>query len=543
MIRKLIKGLVQGTVEAGGKLTTKRGKKHGKTQAASPFGQRVEIPVSEHGIDLSLLDKHAIDVVTTLQQAGYEAYVVGGAVRDLLLGLRPKDFDVATDATPEQVKKLFRKAFIIGKRFRIVHVVFGGQSRGRSRGGKRQGKPVRKKSKQPNVVIEVSTFRAFLDHSQAQQVAGNERTSRRDLAGVDHAVDATGRVLRDNVWGPQCEDATRRDLTINAMYYDPSSEIVVDYHGGYQDMQAKRLHMIGDAATRYREDPVRIMRAVRFMAKLRQAGFTMEQGTAEPIDETLSLLAKVPQSRLFDESLKLFLTGHALDSVAVIRELDVAHGLYSIAQLVVERADEPLVQAALQDTDARVAQDKSVVPYFLLASVLWKDVQAGWKLRQEQGENVVPALSDAINEVFDNAIGDVSGRGRLAADMREVWMMQPRFERRRGKAPHKMVGNPRFRAALDFLRLRELEESEKLAGLYDWWSAFYYADEEQREAMLNETAAANPEQKPKKRRRRRKRKPNAASNQDGTAEGVLSGVQTDDVKIANGSKSAENSRD
>ena len=204
------------------------------------------------------------NVVTTLQEAGFEAYVVGGAVRDLLLGLRPKDFDVATNATPEQVKSLFRRAFIIGRRFRIVHVVYG---RGRE-----------------HEVIEVSTFRAYMDNAAAEQVAGNERTSKGELAGMKHAVDASGRVLRDNVWGPQEEDAARRDFTVNAMYYDPASQIVVDYHDGIKDAKKLTLRMIGDPITRYREDPVRIIRAMRFSAKLAALGFKLEPKTAAPLD-------------------------------------------------------------------------------------------------------------------------------------------------------------------------------------------------------------------------------------------------------------------
>jgi poly(A) polymerase len=226
------------------------------SHAATDFGKRVEIPASVHGIDPSLVDDRALSVVRTLQDAGYEAYVVGGAVRDLLLGLRPKDFDVATDATPEEVKALFRRAFIIGRRFRIVHVVYG---RGRE-----------------HEVIEVSTFRAHLDNRAAEQVKGNERTSKSELAGMKHAVDSSGRVLRDNVWGPQDEDATRRDFTVNAMYYDPESQYLVDYHGGMQDSNKKVLRMIGDPVARYREDPVRIIRAVRFAAKLSQLGFKLE---------------------------------------------------------------------------------------------------------------------------------------------------------------------------------------------------------------------------------------------------------------------------
>src|SRR6187549_1744247 len=237
------------------------------------FGKRKEVGPEEHGIDPALVDERALNVVHTLKEAGHEAYIVGGAVRDLLLGLRPKDFDVATNATPEQVKSLFRRAFIIGRRFRIVHVVYG---RGRE-----------------HEVIEVSTFRAYLEAGAAEAVTGNERTSKSELAGMKHAVDASGRVLRDNVWGPQEEDAARRDFTINAMYYDPERRIVVDYHGGITDAKKRVLRMIGDPATRYREDPVRIIRAVRFSAKLAALGFKLDPKTAAPLIASQSLLADV----------------------------------------------------------------------------------------------------------------------------------------------------------------------------------------------------------------------------------------------------------
>src|SRR5688572_27424100 len=222
------------------------------------LGKRMEFPAAEHGIDLTLVDERAVRVVRTLQEAGHQAYVVGGAVRDLLVGRRPKDFDVATNATPEQVKALFRRAFIIGRRFRLVHVVFG---RGRE-----------------HEVIEVSTFRGYRDASEADLVDGNERTSRADLVGKTHVVDAAGRVLRDNVWGPQIEDAARRDFTVNAMYYDPTTQILVDYHGGLKDAKKRVLRMIGDPETRYREDPVRIIRVMRFAAKL---GFEIDPKTEE----------------------------------------------------------------------------------------------------------------------------------------------------------------------------------------------------------------------------------------------------------------------
>ena len=441
-----------------------------QTSGKPSLGKRVDVPVKTHGIDPTLVDDRAANVVRTLQDAGFVAYIVGGAVRDLLLGLRPKDFDVATDATPEQVKSLFRRAFIIGRRFRIVHVVYG---RGRE-----------------HEVIEVSTFRAYLDNAAAEQVAGNEKTSKSELAGMKHAVDSTGRVLRDNVWGPQEEDAVRRDFTINAMYYDPQTQVLVDYHGGIKDAKNKTLKMIGDAGVRYREDPVRIIRAVRFAAKLAPLGFKVDSKTAAPLRKCLPLLADVPQSRLFDEMLKLLQTGHALASIAQLRKLGLERGIYPLLDLVVERADHAFVTTALQDTDRRVGEGKQVAPSFLLACVLWADVRDGWAARQAQGQHPHPALQDAIDDVFNARIGDVSGRGKLAADMREIWMMQPRFEKRVGSAPFGLVQQERFRAAFDFMRLRaDIGEVDEV--LADWWQEFSTGDDAIREDLVDQVRKEN----------------------------------------------------
>ncbi|MGE4241111.1 polynucleotide adenylyltransferase PcnB [Ramlibacter sp.] len=426
------------------------------------FGKRQEVGPDEHGIDPSLVDERALNVVHTLKEAGFEAYIVGGAVRDLLLGLRPKDFDVATNATPEEVKSRFRRAFIIGRRFRIVHVVYG---RGRE-----------------HEVIEVSTFRAYLDSAQAEAVSGNERTSKSELAGMTHAVDASGRVLRDNVWGPQEEDAARRDFTINGLYYDPERRIVVDYHGGIKDAKKRVIRMIGDPAARFREDPVRIVRAVRFVAKLAALGFKLEPKTAAPLRSSLKLLADVPQSRLFDEMLKLLQTGHAIASIEQLRALDL-HGIYPLLDVVVERADEPLIKAALLDTDRRCGEGKPVAPSFLLACVLWPDVREGWARRLADKQHPFPALQDAIDNVFDARIGDVSGRGKLGADMREIWMMQPRFEKRTGNTPFSLVEQPRFRAAFDFMRLRA-DAGEVDVVLADWWQEFSIASDAVREDLV-----------------------------------------------------------
>jgi poly(A) polymerase len=481
---------------------------------AVPLGKRAEIAAAEHGIDPKLVDERAERVVRTLQEAGHQAFIVGGAVRDLLVGRRPKDFDVATDATPEQVKALFRRAFIIGRRFRIVHVVHG---RGRD-----------------HEVIEVSTFRAYLDAEQADQVAGNEKTSKSELAGKTHVVDASGRVLRDNVWGPQIEDAARRDFTINALYYDPVTQIVVDYHQGLKDLKKQTLRMIGDPATRYREDPVRLLRVVRFAAKL---AFTIEPATKKPMAEAAQLLNNIPQSRLFDEMIKLLQTGHALASVAELRKQGLTQLFPLLAPLMAEPKEPKsqqlqFIESALTDTDTRVAENRSVVPSYMLACLMWHDVRERWQAAIRQGAHAVPALQESIDAVFDARIGDISGRGKLGADMREIWLMQPRFERRTGTSPFSLIDQPRYRAAYDFLRLRA-DCGEIDAELADWWEDFALGSNEEREALIEaarEAQRAQPRRVaaaprppmpatpapegeisvPARKRRRRRRKPAGA---------------------------------
>jgi poly(A) polymerase len=496
------------------------------------LGKRVEIPAAEHGIDPALVDERAARVVRTLQEGGHQAFVVGGAVRDLLVGRRPKDFDVATDATPEQVKALFRRAFIIGRRFRIVHVVHG---RGRD-----------------HEVIEVSTFRAYRDAEQAEQVDGNEKTSKSDLVGKSHVVDASGRVLRDNVWGPQVEDAARRDFTVNAMYYDPVTQVLVDYHHGLRDLKKQTLRMIGDPVTRYREDPVRVLRAVRFAAKL---GFDIEPATRKPIAEASKLLENIPQSRLFDEMIKLLQTGHALASVAELRKQGLASLFPLLAPMMGaspgdKSAQVRFIESALADTDVRVAEGRSVVPSFMLACLMWHEVRERWQSAMARGAHAVPALQEAIDAVFDSRIGDISGRGKLGADMREIWLMQPRFERRAGSTPFSLVEQPRYRAAYDFLRLRA-DCGEIDAELADWWEDFALGSNDEREALVEAareaqrgqprraaaprapaaTTAADDEQPtvpdelreggaPAKKRRRRRRKPAGAAGGTPAPEGL-----------------------
>jgi len=443
-----------------------------------PQGQRVEFGVDQHKIDPKLVAEPAVRVVKTLQEAGYEAYIVGGAVRDLLVGLRPKDFDVATNATPEQVKAQFRRAFIVGRRFRLVHVIYG---RNREQDQ-----------------IEVSTFRAYMDNAvETAAVEGNEKTSRRELDGKSHAVDASGRVLRDNVWGPQIEDAARRDFTVNAMYYDPSTQIVVDYHGGMADSKARLLRMIGDPETRYREDPVRIIRVLRFAAKM---GYRIEAKTEAPIRKMKSLLANVPASRLFDEMIKLLQTGHSLASLEVLKKYGLDRKTFPILDAHFEGiannpAREAFVNRALADTDRRVNEGKPVAPSFLMACVFWHEVSARWQALRDQGEPQMQALQAAVDATFDARIGDISGRGKLAADMREIWQMQPRFDKRTGSSPAAMLEQPRFRAAFDFMRLRA-DAGEVDGELVTWWEDYSLGNEERRHELM-ESARKLAQSKPR----------------------------------------------
>jgi poly(A) polymerase len=456
MIKKLI-----------GRLLGKKASTDAPSKAVSgiPRGKRVEVAAADHGIDPTLLDERAVKVVATLKEAGFEAYIVGGAVRDLLVNRRPKDFDVATSATPEEVKALFRRAFIIGRRFRIVHVIHG---RGRD-----------------HEVIEVSTFRAYLEAADADQVQGSEKTSKSELAGKSHVIDASGRVLRDNVWGPQVEDAARRDFTVNAMYYDPVTQVVVDYHGGLADIRKKVLRLIGDPPTRYREDPVRILRAMRFAAKL---GFAIEAKSLAPIAASAALLENVPPSRMFDEMVKLMQTGHAMDSVATLQKHQLTHVFPMLDAVFGPKAtlsdnQRKFIELALKDTDTRVAEDRAVAPSFMLACLLWHEVAGRWANARRSGGHPFPALADAIDTVFDARIGDISGRGKLATDMREIWMMQPRFERRVGSAPHGLVDQPRYRAGYDFLRLRS-DVGDAEVELADWWEDFALGSNDEREALI-----------------------------------------------------------
>src|SRR3954451_8641435 len=415
------------------------------------------VPRAKHGLSRDALSPAASKVCTVLREGGFSAYVVGGAVRDLLLGIEPKDFDVATDARPEQVKPLFRRALIIGRRFRLVHVMMGSDT------------------------VEVSTFRAA-DPDTAEK-------------------DEHGRVLRDNVFGTQAEDARRRDFTVNALYFDPASEEVVDFHGGLADLKKRVLRVIGDPETRYREDPVRMLRGVRLGAKL---GLTLEPATREPIRRLAPLMERVPPARLFDEMLKLLLSGHASACLRQLREVGLHKGLLPLLDVILEPPlGERFVTLALAQTDERVLAERPVSPAFLFAALLWHEVLAAWKARQARGERSIMALENAMDEVLDTQCAKLAITRKLTATMREVWTMQPRLELRSGQRPYRMVESPRYRMAYDFLAVRAAS-GEVPAELEAWWRAFHSADAETRKAMLL------PDTGPRRRRRRRRKKHPAA---------------------------------
>jgi poly(A) polymerase len=404
-------------------------------------GEPAIIAVAQHGLQREDISRGCRRTVETLQENGYPTFIVGGAVRDLLAGLTPKDFDVATSATPEQVRNCFRRSRIIGRRFQIVHVNMGAET------------------------IEVTTFRG---HHGEQ--GGNKAQT-----------DDQGRVLRDNVFGSQAEDAARRDFTVNALYYDPTSETIVDYHHGVADLQQKTLRMIGDPRTRYREDPVRMLRAVRLAAKL---GLSIDPEARRPIREMGSLIENVPPSRLFDEMLKLLTSGHAVRCVTRLREEGLHHGLLPLLDVILDQAlGERFVMLALEATDRRVREGKPISPGFLFATLLWHEVLSKWEALKAGGEPATGAFFMAMDEVLDVQAEKLAITRRIAGDIKDIWALQPRFEQRSGKRPYGVLQQPRFKAGYDFLLLR-VESGEVDAEVGEWWTEFLHASDEARAALL-----------------------------------------------------------
>lgn len=420
---------------------------------------------SEHTVSRSNISESALKVLYRLKDAGYQSCLVGGGVRDLLLGREPKDFDVGTNAHPEEVRELFRNSRLIGRRFRLAHVRYGRE------------------------VIEVATFRSRHDNT-----TGDSR---------DAELNDEGRILRDNVYGSIEDDVFRRDFTINALYYDIDGFSVIDYVGGLQDLQAGVLRLIGDPEQRYREDPVRMLRAVRFAAKL---GFRIHPDSEAPLADLGHLLNDVPAARLFEEVLKLFQGGCALTTFELLRHYDLFRYLFPMTEeaLTHEENDFPLmlVSKALANTDQRLAEGKPVTPAFLYAALLWEPMRQRADVLKKEGARPVEAIQIAGNQITAEQVRITSLPKRFSFPMREIWLLQPKLERRRGKAPYRMLEHPRFRAAYDFLLLRS-ECGEASPELADWWTNFQELNAEQREQLTRQAAS----KKSPRRRRNRKRKP------------------------------------
>ena len=427
------------------------------------------IPRDNHPVSRKDISSPALKVLYRLNNSNYQAYLVGGGVRDLLLGLHPKDFDIATDAHPEEVNNLFKNSRLIGRRFKLVHVLFGRE------------------------VIEVATFRG---HHEAPALSANQSTS------SEH-----GMLLRDNVYGTMEEDALRRDFTVNALYYCVKDFTIYDYAGGLEDIKKRELRLIGDPEKRYREDPVRMLRAVRFSAKL---DFTIAPETEAPIFELASLLTNIPAARLFDEVLKLMLSGNALNTFQKLRHYNLFGQLFPASEYALKQGPErylKLIEQALVNTDERIKQGKPVTPAFLYAALLWPALEDQWGKNKDNNTPPFPALQQASQKVITRQCKSTSIPKRFSFNMKEIWEMQLRLPRRSGNKAQLLAEHPRFRAAYDFLLLRE-QSGENLDGLGQWWTDYQKSDEHSQRNMTK----INKEHGPRPRRRKKRHSGNSQNS-------------------------------
>jgi len=387
-------------------------------------------------IDINLISVHAIKTIQVLEENGFEAYLVGGAVRDLLFGIKPKDFDVVTNATPDQIHHLFRRSRMIGRRFKLVHVIYGRE------------------------IIEVSTYR-----SQQKEI-----------------LQADGSIVKDdNHYGTIEEDAVRRDFTINAMFYSPSNHKLVDFHDGLDDLNRGIIRIIGNAEQRYQEDPIRILRAFRVCAKLNMA---LNETSRAPIKKLVPLLHDIPHSRLFDEVIKFFLTGHALNSYRVMQDENIYSQFFLSPESELKDIDL-FISNGLKNTDLRINQDKSCNPSFLFSFLLWHQVNVLWDRYKLELKHSIAGLNQAIDEVIEKQIKLFPIHKRFTITMKEIWRLQPRFENQSPKKIYRLLLHPRFRAAYDFMLLRcESNQLDKNIGI--WWTSFIDADHHEKSLMVKQ---------------------------------------------------------
>lgn len=436
----------------------------------------------KHGISRSQIDKSALDVLYGLKRAGYEAYLVGGAVRDLLLGLEPKDFDVVTNASPDQIEAVFkRQCTLIGRRFRLAHVRFGRN------------------------IIEVATFRGA-GEATTSAVAPKKRFGRRPNEPL-RQVDETGRLLRDNIYGNMDEDVWRRDFTVNSLYYNIRDFSIVDYAQALKDIELGQMRLIGDPEERYREDPVRMIRAVRFAAKL---GFNIESATEKPLYELGSLLHDVSNARLFEEVLKLFHSGVGVQVFEKLRHYGLFEYLFPLTHKSLSYEEDyfpkMLVIESLKSTDSRIQDGKSVNPAFLFAAMLWEPMRDLMDRYQDKGESLQDALHHAANDVLNAQIKSTAIPKRFTTQMREIWLLQFRLPSRHGDRAQRLTEHPRFRAAYDFLGVRVAAGETELAELFDWWTLYQEKNPIEQVAFVNDIEAPSRPKKTQKRNRNPYRK-------------------------------------
>ncbi|MDE3272182.1 polynucleotide adenylyltransferase PcnB [Pseudoalteromonas sp. G4] len=437
-------------------------------QSAASFSKPLVVTREHHVVSRKQLSPNALKVLYRLKDAGYDAYLVGGCIRDILLGLEPKDFDVVTNATPEQIKKQFRNCRLIGRRFRLAHIMFGRE------------------------IIEVATMRGH--HSDEQEEKNKSQASEQ------------GQLLRDNVYGTIDEDAERRDFSINALYYSINDFSIHDFAGGMEAIKNRRIELIGDPETRYREDPVRMLRAVRFATKL---DMTIAPATEKPIFQLASLLGNIPAARLFEEMLKLFLNGKAEANFNLLRHYGLFSYLFpALDKLLNKKPDGPeiaLIKQVLSNTDKRINAGKKVTPAYLIAAFLWYPLQAQTKRITAQGETPFNAFNIAMNQILSESTKAIAVPKRFTIGAREIWQLQHRFDKRGGQRAFRLTQQPRFRAAKDFFCLRAQYEPE-LTELAAWWDNYTEQDAGNQKRMVGEL---NKGGKNSSFRRRRPRKPKA----------------------------------
>ena len=438
------------------------------------------IPRDQHTISRRDISDNALKVLHRLNKSGFEAYLVGGGVRDLLLGKKPKDFDITTNATPEQMRKLFRNCRLVGRRFRLAHVMFGPE------------------------VIEVATFRGHHE----QENPADRNTSQQGQNGM---------LIRDNTFGSIEDDAQRRDLTINSLYYSAADFTVRDYVNGLSDLQQGIIRLIGHPETRYREDPVRMLRVIRFSAKL---GMQIAPETAEPIPELAGLLKNIPPARLFEETLKLLQSGYGEQTYPLLRQYHLFEPLFPlIQQYFTESGDSPMEKILVQvlkNTDYRLHNEQRVNPAFLFSVMYWYPLQEkAQQIAQESGLPFFEAFSLAMNDTLDEACRAIAIPKRFTTMVRDIWTLQLRISRRHGKRAWKLMEHPKFRAAYDLLVLRaQVESSAELVRLSDWWTAFQAKNAQEQAAMLHELGSDPAQRRRYNRPRKRAPKGNAPRRQE-----------------------------